>query len=105
MLQARSHVDATPNVCGVIGFDNVFAAIVEPTVTDEEAESSISEIGLVILITNISNDVGLVKRLVACFFMVSNTLRGLRQGARFPSTGKRSAVDLCSVSNLMARPI
>lgn len=48
-LQARSHVDATPNVCGVIGFDNVFAAIVERAVTNEEAVPSISAVGLVIL--------------------------------------------------------
>ncbi len=49
MLQARSHVDATPNMCSVIGFDNILAAIIERTVPDEEAGSSVSEVSLVIL--------------------------------------------------------
>ena len=33
----------------VIGFDDFFAAIVESAVTDEEAVSSISDVGLLIL--------------------------------------------------------
>ena len=37
VLQARSDIDATPDVCGVIGFDNVFAAVIESTVANDEA--------------------------------------------------------------------
>src|SRR4029077_7809257 len=48
MLQARSHVDAPPQAGCVIGFDNIFAPIIERTVSDEEAGPSVSEVRLVI---------------------------------------------------------
>jgi hypothetical protein len=41
---------------------------------------------------NISNDVGIVQRLVILFY-VSNTLRGLRQGARSLRDGNLTAID------------
>jgi len=48
MLQAWSNVNAAPDVCGVIGLQDIFAALVEPTIAYDEAVASIGKVGLVV---------------------------------------------------------
>jgi hypothetical protein len=48
MLQAWSNVNAAPDVCGVIGLQDIFAAVVEPTIAYDEAVASIGKVGLVV---------------------------------------------------------
>src|SRR6516164_8017161 len=56
VLQTRGDVDSAPNVGGIIGFHDVFAAITERAVTEQEAESSVGKINLMIFRDVIGND-------------------------------------------------
>ena len=47
VLHARSNIDTTPDVCGVIGLDNVFADVIESTVANDEAVASLDKVPLV----------------------------------------------------------
>src|SRR6202007_1601527 len=49
VLEARRNIDTPPQVRGVIGLEDVFPAIIEPAVTEEEAQSAVSKIDLVVL--------------------------------------------------------
>jgi len=48
VLNAGGEVDSAPDVKRVIGFDSVFATVVQVAVSEKEAESSIGEVSLVI---------------------------------------------------------
>ena len=50
VLQAGGEVKAAPDVRGVVGLDNVFAAVVQSAIAEEKAEAAIGEIVLVILL-------------------------------------------------------
>jgi len=56
VLQARSDIDATSDVCGVIGLDNVFAAVIESTVANDKAVSSLGKAPLVVLGNRIAHN-------------------------------------------------
>jgi len=48
MLQAWSNVNVAPDACGAIGLQDIFAAVVEPTIAYDEALVSIGKVGLVV---------------------------------------------------------
>lgn len=48
MLQAWSNVNVAPDACGAIGLQDIFAAVVEPTIAYDEAVVSIGKVGLVV---------------------------------------------------------
>jgi hypothetical protein len=50
VLQAGSNVDAAPKVGSVVGLHNIFAAVVESAIAQEEAETAVGEVGLVVLL-------------------------------------------------------
>ena len=56
VLKARSHIDTAPEVCGLIGLHDFFTAILEGSITEEEARASISKIDLVILADGIGDE-------------------------------------------------
>ena len=50
VLQAGREIDAAPDVDGVVGLQNIFAAVVELAIAEQKAEAAIGEVGLVILL-------------------------------------------------------
>jgi hypothetical protein len=48
MLLAWSNVNAAADECGVTGLQDIFAAVVEPTIAYDEAVASIGKVGLVV---------------------------------------------------------
>src|SRR5215469_2061833 len=48
VLHARSYVNSAPNVRGVVGFHDVFTAITKCAITEQETESAIGEVNLMI---------------------------------------------------------
>ena len=49
VLQARSKVNSAPDMRRVVGFHNVFAAIAKRAVAQQETQSSIGKINLMVL--------------------------------------------------------
>ena len=47
-LQTRSHIEAAPDVGCVIALNDIFAAIMQRTVTQQETQSSVCQVVLVI---------------------------------------------------------
>src|ERR1700693_1370605 len=52
-LEAGGEVNAAPDVDRVVGFQNIFAAVVESSIAEEEAEAAIGEVVLVILLDGV----------------------------------------------------
>jgi hypothetical protein len=48
MLYAWSEKDAAPGVDSVVGLDDIFAAVIQFAVAEEEAQAAIGEVNLVI---------------------------------------------------------
>ena len=55
VLEAGSHIDSAPNVRRVIGFDDVFSAITKRAITEQETESPIGEINLMVFANSIGH--------------------------------------------------
>ena len=56
VLQAGREVDAAPDVGCVVGLHDIFAAVVETAVAEQEAEAAIGEVGLVILLDCVGDE-------------------------------------------------
>ena len=56
VLQAGGEVDAAPDVDGVVGLENIFAAVVEMAVAEKESDAAVGEIVLVILLDGIADE-------------------------------------------------
>ncbi len=56
VLQAGGEVNAAPDVGCIVGFDDIFAAIVEAAIAEQEAESAIGEVILVVLLDSIGDE-------------------------------------------------
>ncbi len=50
VLQAGRDVNAAPDVGCIVGFDDIFAAVVEIAIAEQKAEAAIGEIILVVLL-------------------------------------------------------
>ncbi len=50
VLQAGREINAAPHVHGVVRLHDIFAAVIESAVAEQEAEAAIGEVGLVILL-------------------------------------------------------
>src|SRR5271166_1568305 len=53
VLQAGCDIDAAPDVEGVVGLQNIFAAVVQLAVAEEKTEAAIGEVGLVVLLDGV----------------------------------------------------
>ncbi len=56
VLEAGREVDPAPRVHGVIGFQDIFAAVVEAAVAEKKSEAACREIILVILLDGIADE-------------------------------------------------
>src|SRR5271155_3408013 len=55
VLHPWSHIDSTPNVYRVIGFDDVLPAVAQPSVAQKKTKPAVGQIFLVILLDAIGN--------------------------------------------------
>ncbi len=53
VLQAGCEVDAAPDVDCVVGFQDIFAAVVEGAIAEQEAEAAVGEVILVVLLDGV----------------------------------------------------
>ena len=56
VLQTGCDVDAAPDVGGVVGLENILAAIVELAVTEEESKTARGEIFLVVFLDGVGDE-------------------------------------------------
>ena len=56
VLDAGGEINATPDVDGVVGLEDVFAAVVESAVAEQKAEAAVREIVLVILLDGVGDE-------------------------------------------------
>ena len=50
MLQAGREIDAAPHMDRVVRLHDIFAAVIESAVAEQEAEAAIGEVGLVVFL-------------------------------------------------------
>src|ERR1700691_4380278 len=56
MLQARCEINASPHMHCVVGLQNIFSAVIEFAVAEQEAEAAIGEVGLMIFTDCIADE-------------------------------------------------
>src|ERR1700751_207437 len=64
VLDAGGDIDSAPQVQGVIGLDDVFPTVIQMAIAEQEAETSSSQVVLVILLDSIrdESDAGAILR-------------------------------------------